>query len=43
MPQLMWNRASVYPISSKGPPHSVVFTTHKGVWRTYSNSDPHGW
>jgi hypothetical protein len=35
---LPWHGASVFPVSSEGPPHSVAL----GMWRTYSNPDPHG-
>ena len=66
VPHLLWHGASVFPVSSEGPPHLVAsydtrgdvedlflpgssrvpyqsaFTTHKGMWRTYSNPDPHG-
>ena len=66
VPHLLWHGASVFPVSSEGPPHSVAFydalgdvedlfypgssqvpyqspfTTHKEMWRTYSNPDPHG-
>ena len=30
-----------YPGSSQVP-YQSPFTTHKGMWRTYSNPDPHG-
>ena len=30
-----------YPESSQVP-YQSPFTTHKGMWRTYSNPDPHG-
>jgi hypothetical protein len=67
VPHLLWHEASVFPVSSKWPPHSVAsyttqgdvenqflpgssqfpiqspLTTHKGVWKTFSNPDPHGW
>jgi hypothetical protein len=65
VPHLLWHGASVFPVSSEGPPHSVAsydtqrdvkdlfwpgssrapyqspFTTHKGMWGTYSIPDPH--
>jgi hypothetical protein len=66
VPHPLRHGASVFPVSSEGPPQSVAsydkhgdvedlflpgssrvpyqspFTTHKGIWRTYSNLDPHG-
>ena len=63
VPHQLRHGASVFPVSSEGPPHSVAFydtlgdvedlfypgpsqvpyqspfTTHKGMWRTYSNPD----
>jgi hypothetical protein len=66
VPHLLRHGASVFPVSSEGPPHSVAsydtqgdvenlflpgfsrvpyqspLTTHKGMWRIYSNPDPHG-
>jgi hypothetical protein len=33
---LLWHRASVFPVSSKGSP----LATRKGVWRTYYNQSP---
>ena len=32
----------VFPVSSEGPPHSVASYDTRGVWRIYSNPDPHG-
>jgi hypothetical protein len=64
VPHLLRHGASVFPVSSEGPPHSVAsydtqgdvenlflpgfsrvpyhspLTTHKGMWRIYSNPDP---
>jgi hypothetical protein len=40
---LLWHVTSVFPVSSEGPPHSVAFSTHKVMWRMYSNLDPHGY
>jgi hypothetical protein len=43
LPHLLWHGASVFPVSSEGtPPFSRLLTTHKGMWRIYSNPDPHG-
>jgi hypothetical protein len=66
VPHMLRHGASVFPVSSEGPPHFVAsydtqgdvenlflpgfsrvpyqspLTTHKGVWRIYSNPDPHG-
>jgi hypothetical protein len=41
VPHLLWHGTSVFPVSSEGPPHLVAFTTHEGMWRIYSNPDPH--
>jgi hypothetical protein len=66
MPHLLWQGASVFPVSSEGPishsfatyntqkdvkdlllpgssqvPIQLSRTTHKGMWRTYSNPNPH--
>jgi hypothetical protein len=41
VPHLLWHGTSVFPVSPKGRPTQSPFTTHKGVWRTYSNPDPH--
>jgi hypothetical protein len=38
VPHLLWHGASVFPVSSEGPP----LTTRMGMRRTYSNPDPHG-
>jgi hypothetical protein len=38
VPHLLWHGVLVFPVSSEGPPYP-----HKGMWRTYSNPDPHGW
>jgi hypothetical protein len=35
VPHLLWHGETVFPVSSKEPPHSVAFTTHKGMWRTF--------
>jgi hypothetical protein len=40
VPHLLWQGASVFPVSSEGPPHLVACMTHKGVWRIYSSPDP---
>jgi hypothetical protein len=43
VPHLLWHRTSVFPVLSEGPPHLVAsYTTHEGMWRIYSNPDPHG-
>jgi hypothetical protein len=39
VPHLLWHGASVLPVSFEGPSHSSI---HKGMWRIYSNPDPHG-
>jgi hypothetical protein len=32
VPHLLWHRASVFPFSSEGPPHSVAsYDTHEDV------------
>ena len=41
VPHLLWHRASVFPVSSEGPPHSVFFYDTLGMWRIYSTPDPH--
>jgi hypothetical protein len=41
VPRLLWHGASVFPVSSEGLIQSPL-TTHKGIWRTYSNPDPYG-
>jgi hypothetical protein len=41
MPHLPWHGASVFPVSSEGPPHSVTSYDTEGMW-IYSDSDPHG-
>jgi hypothetical protein len=46
MPHLLWHGTSVFPVSSEGPPHLVAFYDTRGdvegMWRIYSNPDPHG-
>jgi hypothetical protein len=42
VPQLLWHGTSVFPVSSEGLPHSVASYDTRGVWRIYSNPDPHG-
>jgi hypothetical protein len=42
VPHVLWHGASDFLVSSEGPPHSFPLTTHKGMWRIYSNPDPHG-
>jgi hypothetical protein len=42
VPHLLWHGTSVFPASSEEPPHLVPLTTHEGMWRIYSNPDPHG-
>ena len=37
VPRLLWHVASVFPVSIQSP-----LTTHEGMWRIYSNRDPHG-
>jgi hypothetical protein len=39
---LLWHGVSVFPVSSEGPPHSVASYNTQGVWRIYSDPDPHG-
>jgi hypothetical protein len=38
VPHLLWHGTSVLPDRRLQSP----LTTHKGMWRTYSNTDPHG-
>jgi hypothetical protein len=40
-PHLVWHGASVYPVSTEGLPLSVASYDTQGVWRIYSNPDPH--
>jgi hypothetical protein len=42
VPHLLRHGASVFLVSSEGSPIQSSITTHKGIWRTYSNPDPHG-
>lgn len=42
MPSQLWDGASVFAVSSEGPPHSVTLYGKQGVPRTYSFPDPHG-
>jgi hypothetical protein len=42
VPHLLWHGTSVFPVSSEGPPIQSPLTTHEGMWRIYSNPDPHG-
>jgi hypothetical protein len=35
-------RGLSFPVSSEGPHIQSPLTTHKGMWRIYSNQDPHG-
>jgi hypothetical protein len=42
VPHLLWHGASVCSVSSEGPPHSVSSYDTQGMWRIYSNPDPHG-
>jgi hypothetical protein len=43
VPHLLWHGASVFPVSSKGTPHSVAsYDTRGDVEDLYSNPDPHG-
>jgi hypothetical protein len=42
VPHLLWHRTSVFPVSSEGPLHLVAFYDTHGMWRIYSNPDPHG-
>jgi hypothetical protein len=39
VPNLMWQGASVFPVSSEGPPPHSPLRTRKGMWRIYSNPD----
>jgi hypothetical protein len=40
---LLWHGAAVFRVSSEGPrPIQLPLTTHGGMWRIYSNPDPHG-
>jgi hypothetical protein len=41
VPHLLRHGASVFPVSSKGLPHSVASYNTQGMWRIYSNPDPH--
>jgi hypothetical protein len=41
MPHLLWHGAPISPVSSEGRDSSPL-TTHEGMWRIYSNPDPHG-
>jgi hypothetical protein len=43
MQHLLRHVASVFPVSSVVPPHSVISSTHMEVKRTYSNPDPHNY
>jgi hypothetical protein len=42
VPHLLWHGTSVFPVSSEGLPHLVASYDTRGMWRTYSNPDPHG-
>jgi hypothetical protein len=42
VPHLLWHGLSIFPVSSKDHPIQSPITTHKGMWRIYSNPDPHG-
>jgi hypothetical protein len=43
VPHLLRDGASVFSVSSKGPPHSITsYDTRAWVWRINSNPDPHG-
>jgi hypothetical protein len=42
VPHLLWHGASVFPVLSEGPPHLVASYNTQGMWRIYSNPDPHG-
>jgi hypothetical protein len=41
VPHLLWHGTSVFPVSSEVLPHSVA-SYDTGMWRIYSNPDPHG-
>jgi hypothetical protein len=41
VPHLLWHWASVFPVSSEGPPHLVASYDTQGMWRIYSNPDSH--
>jgi hypothetical protein len=41
-PHLLWHGTSVFPISFKGPSHSVASFNTRGDVEKYSNPDPHG-
>jgi hypothetical protein len=42
VPHLLWHGASVFPVSSKGLPHSVASYDTQGDVEDLSNPDPHG-
>jgi hypothetical protein len=39
VPHLLWHGASVFQVSSDGPPFQSPLTIRKRMWRTYSNPD----
>jgi hypothetical protein len=42
VPQLLSHGISVFRSHPKDRPIQSPFTTHEGMWRVYSNPDPHG-
>jgi hypothetical protein len=45
VPHPLWHGTSDFPVSFEGPMRASFqspLTTHKGMWRIYSESDPHG-
>jgi hypothetical protein len=42
VPHLLWHGTSVFPVHPKDRPIQSPLTTHMGMWRIYSNPDPHG-
>jgi hypothetical protein len=42
VPHLLQHGTSVFPVSSRGLPHSVASNDTQGMWRIYSIPDPHG-
>jgi hypothetical protein len=41
VPHLLWHGASVFPVSSEGPPHPVAFYDTQGMWTSSSITGPH--
>jgi hypothetical protein len=43
VPHLLWHGTSVFPVFiRRTAPIQSPLTTHEGMWRIYSNPDPHG-